>query len=434
MTSASSATPHGFTVFSQDITSITGEILFIAAAVAAVLASIALAAWLDMRRRGAPTSVVIADKDRQPLVSISPLELGTLIGPSTRVPLSSELGGQLNAMMQGVPQLLVKKAHRGKRLMEVVIEGKMIRAADGDGLRAMAKDAAGKFKEHARLYDTKKLSTIVNVAAVWQIASVVVAQKHLADINEKLEELSKSVEQISRFLDDQRRAKITGTYSYLRQVAAVYAEGERPESMRIELERCERDLLEVQDHLLAEKRRKLAKNVEHKEWVGTQDLQADLLSKYRELQALSEDLQACLKTRALALYVLSLYPGESKTKEIRLASIQDASRQIKALEEGIHTEVSQELKGFDSWMNLASTLDERKRDIRRAATRAATKLGETRTTCVEDVASSQAKLIRHDVPIRFVVEMNDGKIQDVREVGLRAAACPNDRFRGDATH
>lgn len=390
----------------------------IASALATVLLILAVvvSVWLLKRRRQAATAsaVVLTDDTARPLVSIAPLSDAYQETRSSPLNLSPQFTGQLNAMMQGVPQLLVKEAHRGKRLMEVVIDGKMIRAADGNGLRAMAKDAAGKFKEHARLYDTKKLSTIVNVAAVWQIASVVVAQKHLADINRKLEELTQSVEQISRFLDDQRRAKITGTFAYLRQVSAVYSQGERPEAMRIELERCERDLLEVQDHLLAEKKRKLKKQVEHSEWVGTKDLQSGLVAKYRQIDALTDDLQACLKTRALALYVLSLYPGEQKTKEIRLASLLDANRHIAELENGIHTEVASELSNFDSWMNLASTLEERKRDVRRAATRAADKLTEARSASANDVSNTQAALLTHDAPTRLIVELNDGAVRGVR--------------------
>ena len=64
--------------------------------------------------------------------------------------------------------------------MEVVINGDLVQASDGDGLRAFAMES-GHIKEHARLFDVQKLQNAINAAAIWQVASVVVAQKHLAN-------------------------------------------------------------------------------------------------------------------------------------------------------------------------------------------------------------------------------------------------------------
>lgn len=86
-----------------------------------------------------------------------------------------------------------------KHIMEVVIHGDLAKAADGNGLRAFSRASNGNFTEHARLYHADSLSNLVNAAAVWQIASVVVAQKHLADINKKLEDLQDGINRISDF-------------------------------------------------------------------------------------------------------------------------------------------------------------------------------------------------------------------------------------------
>ena len=78
-----------------------------------------------------------------------------------------------------------------KHIMEVVIHGDLAKAADGNGLRAFLRATNGGITEHARLYHADSLSKLVNAAAVWQI--VPFAQKHLADINKKLEALQNSV-------------------------------------------------------------------------------------------------------------------------------------------------------------------------------------------------------------------------------------------------
>lgn len=48
---------------------------------------------------------------------------------------SSKPIGRLNALIQAVPSLLVAGEAHGKKLMEVVINGDLVRAADGNGLR-----------------------------------------------------------------------------------------------------------------------------------------------------------------------------------------------------------------------------------------------------------------------------------------------------------
>lgn len=126
--------------------------------------------------------------------------------------------------------------------MEVVIDGALVRASDGNGFRAMSMGADG-IREQARLFEAGDLTNLVNAAAVWQLASVVVAQKHLADISEKLTEIKEAVTSISDFLDAERRSVIQGTYQYLSQACEVLTQGELSPAIRLELESCERELL-----------------------------------------------------------------------------------------------------------------------------------------------------------------------------------------------
>lgn len=189
---------------------------------------------------------------------------------------------KLNALFQAAPALLVAGEAHGKRLMEVVINGDLVRAADGNGLRAYAR-SDGRITEQARLYEAEKLSDMINAAAVWQIASVVVAQKHLADISQKLDDLKNGVDHISEFLDNQRRARIESTYEYLRQAYVALEGGDLPQSVRNQLEDCERDLLEIQRHLSMEYQQKIDKKVEHSEQFGTEDLTKDIGVKVSQL-------------------------------------------------------------------------------------------------------------------------------------------------------
>ena len=52
----------------------------------------------------------------------------------------SSLPGRLNAALQAVPSVIAQQAQSGKLIMEVVINGELVRAASGEGYRAFAKE------------------------------------------------------------------------------------------------------------------------------------------------------------------------------------------------------------------------------------------------------------------------------------------------------
>lgn len=358
--------------------------------------------------------IAFEDANGQRAVTISTLSSQDAFHQAQRMDLAPTLLGRLNAVMQSVPQAAVAEAHRGKNLMEVVIDGKLMRAADGDGFRAMTTKGTTQIKEHARLYETQKLGRLVNAAALWQVASVVVAQKHLADIAEQLAELSKSVQEIAGFLSRERTSVISGTHDYLQQAVQVLRSGELSASIRGELESCERELIGVQHHLLADIKAKLAEDVPHSDNFGTQELQRGLMAKYSKLQGLATELRACLKARVLAFYVLSLYPGELGAKGARLAAIQASSQDLDKLQERLKAEMLSDVARLDSWWNLQGTLVSRKMNVLDTAKRAQSLLRASGSVCVNGLAKTQALLEANDKPMTLLVEMDDDRIQEVR--------------------
>lgn len=210
--------------------------------------NVALRPAVETREQDAPTRIAIGENPTQPVVTIGVLQSALEYEEAQPLDLQSSSISRLTALFQAVPSLLVAGEASGKRLMEVVINGDLVRAADGNGLRAFA-TGAGRIKEHARLFDVSNLQTMINATAIWQVASVVVAQKHLADISKELDEIKDGVREIFRFLDNQRKSRLQSTYDYLEQAYHAIQAGELPESVRHQLEHCERDLLEIQCHL-----------------------------------------------------------------------------------------------------------------------------------------------------------------------------------------
>jgi hypothetical protein len=83
------------------------------------------------------------------------------------------------------------------------------------GIRAMAKDPHGKFISHGELYRLGQAAAVSAIA--WQILSAVTAQHFLHTIDQRLQQL----DDIRRFLDQQRIGRIQGAYEYLQVLSGA---------------------------------------------------------------------------------------------------------------------------------------------------------------------------------------------------------------------
>lgn len=361
-----------------------------------------------------PHAIVLGEDAQRPGVRIAPLSDEERFRVAKVLSADSGLGGRLSAGLQAVPALLVEEGHRGKRLMEVVIDGELVRAKDGVGLRAWTVGADNKISEHAKLFDTNNLQNIVNAAAVWQVASVVVAQKHLADISAKLDDIRKGVQDVAHFLDEGRRAKVTGTYEYLELAASAIAKGELSLAIRSELESCDRELLQIQHHLQQELERRCTQAVEHKELAGTADLEKESVAKYEKLKDLAKDMRLTLKTRALAWHVLSLYPGEPALKQARMEGLLRSADEVESRLQTIEASAERDCGKFTSFWNKKDTLAIRRTNVREAAQALASDLRDGTSQAKAEVRMSHTSLLTHDQPTYLVFEVEDGHIGEFR--------------------
>lgn len=364
--------------------------------------------------------VLIGEDPSRPAIRISALTDEDRFGRARQVPMQGSLAGRLNAALQAVPALLTKnELGDGSKFMEVVINGDLVRSSTGEGFRAFTMGEKG-IKEHAVLHEAGGLSNVVNAAAVWQVASVVVAQKHLADISAKLDTIVKGVEQIQAFLADARHALIVGTHRYLQQAVEAIQSGELSPALRLQLESCERDLLTTEEHMGKEFRSRAVEDVEHKETVGTEQLADDLVKRYQHLESLAKELELCIKTRVLAWYVLSLFPGEPQLKLARQADIQRSIAELDRLNVIRAGALENDLPKVKSTFNRQKTLDERKERISGQAKAVALTLDTGRTACSTEVTQSANLLITHDKPMTLFVELNNGKLVALRSLAQAA--------------
>lgn len=362
-----------------------------------------------------PCRIIIGENPDFPVVTIEALpsineyEMAKPLDAQNSTSIS-----RLSALCQAIPSLLVAGEASGKRLMEVVINGDLVRASDGNGLRAFTMASKG-IKEHARLFDVQNLQNMINAAAIWQIASVVVAQKHLADISRKLDEIKDGVQGISRFLDNQRKSRIRATYTYLGQVYQAIQGGDLPDTTRIQLENCERDLLEIQHHLEMEYRQKVDKKVEHTETVGTKDLTSGITYKIQELDLLTEDIALCIKTRIAAWHVLSLFPGEPQLKLARRSSIQESIETFASLAPYCEEVMKREISTITSFWNSKDTLAARRKVLTNKCDSTVQTLAHKTQQGRQQVERSEQLMLDNDRPTRLLLQFENGEFVGVQQ-------------------
>jgi hypothetical protein len=359
------------------------------------------------------TSIAVGDTATQPILTIAPLRSPRDFRKAKPLDLQSAPVSKLGALVQAAPSILVAGQAHGKHLMEVVINGDLVRATDGNGFRAFAM-GAGKISEQARLFDVNALQNMINAAAIWQVASVIVAQKHLADISKKLGEIKDRVEAVAQFLDNQRQSRLRSTYEYLAQVCNALNAGELPLAARIHLENCERDLLEIQDHLETEFRQKLEKKVEDSELFGSKEMTGGISAKLDALGKIVEDLELCLKCRIAAWHVLCLYPGEPQLKAARRTSIEESLVSLQALRQEMAA-ARGEIREVDAVFNRKSTLQARRKALYRQYNRIVKAIAQHTETGSSAIAHTDQLLKAGDRPTRILLEYDAGILIGARQ-------------------
>lgn len=363
-----------------------------------------------------PSAIYFGTDIQNSAVSVRPIPFVN-INMFDNVPVVNQSLGvtsRLSALMQAAPSLLVAQSKSGKHLMEVVVNGPLVSAADGNGFRAMVV-SEGRINEHARLFETKDLGNLINAAAVWQLASVIVAQKHMADISQKLTELKEAVGAISTFLDEGRRSVIKGTYQYLTQAYEVLTQGELSPAIRGELEACERELLAIQNHLVAACRSQAHIVPNDEDSFGTHSLHENTTQKYKELGKIISDLDLCVKTRALNWHVLSLYPGEQSLKVVRRNSIEQGLEELTDLEKSIAQQRKTDLNKFKAFWNSIDTLLERRADVSMEAKKSENQLTRIRSNTMSQLTHTEKLLLKRDCSTQLIVELFDGQVKQIKQ-------------------
>jgi hypothetical protein len=266
---------------------------------------------------------LVGSSENAPVLSVKALSLPTATDHGDRKEVAQLGLSRLSPLLQSIPNLITTGVANSSLYFRVEINGPLAAAKDGNGLRAFSRAADGKFTEHARLFEDNHLTNLVNSAALFQIASAVVAQQHLADISAKLSDILAGVERIERFQQNKREGQITGSIEYLRQIAPALLNGKLNDSVPAQLEAQEVQLGQIQKHLELELEdiTSSIRTLSISTTFGTSKLKAALEKALDRFSHSLEQSQLCLAARMVACRLLDAFPGQVEWVQVRLADL-----------------------------------------------------------------------------------------------------------------
>lgn len=142
--------------------------------------------------------------------------------------LDSKSISQLNHWFSTLPVAASANAGNAKQLMTCSFKySQLVQAKDGSGaIGAVLKPGTKKIGAQARFKEAENLKSAVNVNLIFNFASQALAQKHLADINERLQAIEQKVEGIQEHLNKERFAKIQTLQERLQIIGKMLRDGE----------------------------------------------------------------------------------------------------------------------------------------------------------------------------------------------------------------
>ncbi|CND01620.1 Uncharacterized protein conserved in bacteria [Yersinia frederiksenii] len=318
---------------------------------------------------------------------------------------------RLSPLLQTLPSLATSAHVASHQYMEVIINGPLASVKDGPGFRGFSLGEKG-IKEHAVLLDPDKLSQLVNAGMLLNVASAVLAQKHLADISKKLTEIVEAVREVSAFLNNARKAEINGAIQYFQQITPVVLEEQCSPAIRQKLEDTELEFSKIQAHLLDDiiAAGEKISTLKDRGLFGSTEITHKIQSQQNFLDERIHEWDLSMKVRAQALHLLTHSEGNTTLVRQRHKSIADTYQQFGSVIENVERQLQQRIQSISALTEQSNTTNANKVLLRKWTT---TTLMQQKMTIEEAHLSlgqfQQRLLDEQPQSARLLVEMQDGK-------------------------
>ncbi|EOV2738754.1 hypothetical protein ACOMQ5_003772 [Enterobacter cloacae] len=318
---------------------------------------------------------------------------------------------RLSPLLQTLPSLATSAHVASHQYMEVIINGPLASVKDGPGYRGFSLGEKG-IKEHAVLLSPDKLSQLVNAGMLLNVASAVLAQKHLADISKKLTEIVEAVREVSAFQHNARKSEIIGAIQYLQQITPVVIEEQCSPAIRQKLEDIEVQFSALQAHLLTDITAAGDKVAALKDrgLFGSTEITNKIQTQQKILDERIHEWDLAMKVRAQALHLLTHAEGNTTLVRHRQQTIVHNYQEFKSVVDKVERQLHQRIQGISALTEQSNTTNANKVLLRKWTT---TTLMQ-RKMAIEEAHSSfgkfqQGLLAEQPQSARLLVEMQDGK-------------------------
>lgn len=365
------------------------------------------------------TALTITAEDNEPVLSLARIQEPPDEAAWHNIDRSDDSISRLNPLLQSVPSLVVAGEVMATNYMQVIKNGdKLLKTKEGI-LKAVTVGDNNKFSGIAEVIEPNRLAAMVNVSALMNVASIVVAQKHLADISKKLGEIKEAIGDIRQHLRDERQSKMTGSIRYFEQVAPSVLEGELPDRVLNQIEHHEAELLQVEDHLRKDLRAKIEalRNLKNDEWFGSGDTTQAIEKLQEEINELYRELILCIRARSCGWQLLCVFPGDEKSKMRRRQDIQHSLESLTPEGEMLtmtDTLLRKRIHELSSSWNKEITINDRKLALLKANEMLLQDVATCRADVQRDLSAADEMLTALSKPLAMAVRIEDGRITGIR--------------------
>ncbi|HDC4302268.1 YaaW family protein [Enterobacter kobei] len=318
---------------------------------------------------------------------------------------------RLSPLLQTLPSLATSAHVASHQYMEVIINGPLASVKDGPGFRGFSLGEKG-IKEHAVLLNPDKLNQLVNAGMLLNVASAVLAQKHLADISKKLTEIVEAVREVSAFQNNARKSEIIGAIQYLQQITPVVIEEQCSPAIRQKLEDIEVQFSALQAHLLTDITAAGDKvsALKDRGLFGSSDITNKIQTQQKILDERIHEWDLAMKVRAQALHLLTHSEGNTTLVRHRQQTIVHNYQEFESVVNKVERQLHQRIQGISALTEQSNTTNANKVLLRKWTT---TTLMQQKKA-IEEAHSSfgkfqQGLLAEQPQSARLLVEMQDGK-------------------------
>ncbi|CNJ89634.1 Uncharacterized protein conserved in bacteria [Yersinia intermedia] len=347
----------------------------------------------------------------QPALTVSTISSSEIISTGSMQEQDVTGISRLSPLLQTLPLLAASTHIASHQYMEVIINGSLASVKDGSGFRGFSLGEKG-IKEHAVLLNPDKLNQLVNAGMLLNVASAVLAQKHLADISKKLAQIVEAIREVSAFQNNSRKSEVIGTIQYLQQITPTVLEGQCSPAIRQKLEDIEVQFSALQAHLLTDIAAAGDKILASKDsgLLGSTEITNKIQVQQKILDERTHEWDLTIKARVQALHLLTSAEGDTTLVRQRQQTIVHNYQQFESIIDKVEHQLNQRIRDISALVEQSNTTNANKVLLRKWTT---TTLIKQKITIEEAHLSfrkfQQGLLAEQPHSARLLVEMQDGK-------------------------